>query len=324
MRRSWATRFAAAALLLTSPAGAGGLQQPGVQVSDDPLVWTGDHTFDGLVDIGTVETFDDLDATPDVSTGIYWNTFTNALTITDFGGSPADGQKLYVFSKAAITFDCTGAGLDCGDTDGVTASGDATYWVFTGTNWQLMSFLDVSANMFAPGGAIGKQTLYLPADEWTPTVTNGADAYASAETTALRPDVNHLGFATAADDFAQASVGFSPAWNLGTVTFQVIWSHASTSTPFGVTWVLQCVSVSNDGTIDVAFGTGVTVDDTGGTTEDLYVTAESGAVTCGGTPADDDLTYFQLFRDVSDANDDLAIGADMLGVKIFFTTDTAL
>ena len=37
----------------------------------------GTLTSDGLRDIGTVETFTDTDQTPDVSTGVYWNTFTN-------------------------------------------------------------------------------------------------------------------------------------------------------------------------------------------------------------------------------------------------------
>ncbi len=108
--------------------------------------FSSDVTMDGLVDIGTVETFDDTDATPNVSTGIYWNTFNDNLTITDFDGSPVDGQLLYVNSKAGITFDCTSSGLDCGTIDIVSATGDATTWLFTGTNWQLISFTDVTVN----------------------------------------------------------------------------------------------------------------------------------------------------------------------------------
>ena len=54
--------------------------------------WTGTHTFDdividGVLDIGTVETFTDSYATHDVSTGSYWNTNTTAVTITDFDGA---------------------------------------------------------------------------------------------------------------------------------------------------------------------------------------------------------------------------------------------
>jgi len=97
--------------------------------NDGNLTILGDLTFDGRFDIGTVETFTDTDATPDVSTGTYWNTFTNTLVITDFdGASITDGQIIYVISKAAITFDCTASGLKCGGVDLVTAAGDITAW----------------------------------------------------------------------------------------------------------------------------------------------------------------------------------------------------
>lgn len=118
----------------------------------DANTFTATQTFDALVDIGTVETFADLDATPNVSTGIYWNTFTNAITITDFDGTPLDGQLLYVNSRGAITFDCTASGLDCGAADIVTASGDTTIWVFDGTNWDLIAFKDQSSDMGGGGG----------------------------------------------------------------------------------------------------------------------------------------------------------------------------
>jgi hypothetical protein len=53
----------------------------------------------------------------------------------------------------------------------------------------------------------------------------------------------------------------------------------------------------------------------------VYVTAESGAVTIGGTPADDDLIFFRVSRDVSDANDDMTEDARLIGIKLFYTTD---
>ena len=55
----------------------------------------------------------------------------------------------------------------------------------------------------------------------------------------------------------------------------------------------------------------------------LLVSAESAAVTIAGTPADDDLTYFTIYRDVSDSNDDMAGDARLHGIKLFFTTDAA-
>ena len=53
---------------------------------------------------------------------------------------------------------------------------------------------------------------------------------------------------------------------------------------------------------------------------DVLITAESGAVTIGGTPAADDLVFFRVYRDVSDVNDDMTEDMRLLGIKLFFTT----
>ena len=86
----------------------------------------------------------------------------------------------------------------------------------------------------------------------------------------------------------------------------------------------QGVAVSDNDTIDVNYGgTVVVTDDALGAAEDLCVTAESSASTIGGTPAVNDICYFKIGRDVSDANDDMAEDARLIGIKIFFTTDAA-
>jgi hypothetical protein len=72
----------------------------------------------------------------------------------------------------------------------------------------------------------------------------------------------------------------------------------------------------------VAWGTPIVVtDDALGTANDVYITSESSAVTIGGTPAEADVVFFRLFRDVSDANDDMTQDARLIGIKIFFTTN---
>ena len=112
-------------------------------------VWT--HTAnliaEALFDLGTTETFTDLDTTPDVSTGALWITNTSAVTIDDFDGSPGAGQLLIVRSDGAITYDCTISGLICGSTDIVTASGDITIWIYNGVDWNLLSYMDVSTDL---------------------------------------------------------------------------------------------------------------------------------------------------------------------------------
>ena len=183
-----------------------------------------------------------------------------------------------------------------------------------------------TATTFAGSGAsltgiAGKQTIWIPAAAITPTASNGCAARTQVETTAGRPDMDVLDFDDGTDEHAQFSVAFPKSWNLGTVTFQAFWTSTATDTD-GVAWGLQGVACSNDGTIDVAYGTAVVVtDDNVSAAEDLLVTSESSAITIAGTPADDDLCYFRVFRDVSDGNDDMTEDARLIGIKLFFTTD---
>ena len=170
---------------------------------------------------------------------------------------------------------------------------------------------------------VGKQTIWVPANAMTPTASNGCAAVATVETTSGRPDLYVLDFDDGSDEHAQFTVAFPKSWNLGTITFQVFWTSTATDTD-GVSWGLQGVGMADNETQDVAYGTAIVVDDAcQSAAEELYVTAESSAVTIAGTPADDDLTYFRIFRDVSDANDTAAEDARLIGVKIFYTTDAA-
>jgi len=169
----------------------------------------------------------------------------------------------------------------------------------------------------------GKETIWVPAAAMNPTASNGCAALATVETTAGRPDIVVLDFDASSDEHAQFSVAFPKSYNLGTVTFRAYWTSTATDTG-GCTWGLQGVAMNDNETIDVAYGTAVVVDDAAqSAAEELYVTAESGAITIAGTPADEDLCYFRVFRDVSDSNDDMAEDARLIGIKLFFTTDAA-
>lgn len=170
-------------------------------------------------------------------------------------------------------------------------------------------------------GLQGKQSIFVPAAAMRPTASNGCAAITDAETTAGRPDMQVLDFDASADEHAQFQIGMPKSWNEGTITFQVYWTSTATDTD-GVTWGLQGVACSDSDTIDVAYGTAVTVDDANlSAAEDLCVSAESGAVTIAGSPAAGDMSFFRIFRDVSDSNDTAAEDARLIGVKLFITTD---
>jgi hypothetical protein len=129
-----------------------------------------------------------------------------------------------------------------------------------------------------------------------------------------------LDFDDGSDEHAQFDVAFPKNWNAGTITFRVFWVSTATDTD-GVSWALQGLSVPDNTTIDAAYGTAVVVDDANqGAVEEMLVTATSGAVTIASA-ADDCLTFFRIFRDVSDANDTATEDARLIGVQIFFTTN---
>ena len=168
----------------------------------------------------------------------------------------------------------------------------------------------------------GLETIWVPATAMYPATTNGSSALTQVETTALRPDLMVLDFAAAADDFAQFSIAFPKSWNEGTITFQVFWTPSTTNTGDCI-WSLQGVSVADGATIDVAYGTAVSVTDAGiGTVEDQQVSPVSGNVTITNAAVDTQ-TYFQIFRDANAGGDTFTGVARLLGVKIFFTTDAA-
>jgi len=175
----------------------------------------------------------------------------------------------------------------------------------------------------AGGSAVkvaGKETIWVPAISMYPNTTNGAEA-AQVELS-NGPEIKVLDFDKSSDEFAQFAVAFPKSWNEGTVTFQAFFTATSTDT--GTTaWGLSAVALADNGDLNTAFGTQVvaTAKAHSGTSNDLDVAAESGAVTIAGSPSTDEYVFFQVSRDVS--ADDLDADARLLGIKLFFTTDAA-
>ena len=168
----------------------------------------------------------------------------------------------------------------------------------------------------------GLETIWVPAAAMYPSTTNPCSDLTQVETTALRPDMKVLDFAADADDFAQFSIAFPKSWNEGVIKFQVFWTPSTTNTGDCI-WGLQGVSVADGATIDVAFGTAVTVTDAGiGTVEDQQVSPLSGEVTLTNAAVDTQ-TYFQIFRDANAGGDTFTGVSRLLGIKLFFTTDAA-
>ena len=166
----------------------------------------------------------------------------------------------------------------------------------------------------------GVETIWVPAAAMYPETTNGCADLEQVELS-NGPELKCLDFAAAADDFAQFSIAFPKSWNEGTVTFQAFFTVTGTNTGT-VAWGLAGRSFADSADLNTAFGTTVvaTAKAHSGTSNDLDVTAVSGAVTIAGV-AVDTLTCFQVLRDVS--ADTQTGAARLLGIKLFFTTNAA-
>jgi hypothetical protein len=191
-------------------------------------------------------------------------------------------------------------------TDGETAAGADTARAMTPSN--------AAANF----GYQGKQTIWIPAIAMTARTTNGA-AIGIAELATNRNMLRTLDFDTAAEEFAQVEIAMPKSWNEGAVTFQALWTAASGSG--GVAWGVQAIATGDDDALDAAFGTEVVVTDTLIAANDCHITAESAAITIGGTPAENDRVQIQVSRNVADATDTLAVDSKLLGIRLFYTTN---
>ena len=288
---------------------------------------TGDNAifmFDESADEFTVGTTTATnDATGNIS--ITAGTFTAAtlkgnLVVADDGevGSASATDAMQISSTGIVTFKDDILIKD-GGTIGTATTAGAIAIAADGT-------VDLDTAGATVASAViktaGLETIWVPAASMRPTSSNGCAAITDVETTAGRPDLQVLDFDKDADEAAQFSIAFPKSWNEGTITFAVYYIGLAATT--GVAFGLQGVSVGDNEEADQAYGTAVVVtDDSQGDATEVLITATSGAVTLANSPAAGDISFFRLFRDVSDANDDMAGDARVLGVKIFFTTNAA-
>lgn len=183
--------------------------------------------------------------------------------------------------------------------------------------------IDIGGTLTNASAAVkvaGVETIYVPAAAMYPNSTAGCADLEQVELS-NGPELKCLDFDASSDENAQFTVCFPKSWNEGTVTFQAFWTVTGTNTGT-VAWGLSGVCIADDASINTAFGTNVvaTAKAFSGTSNDMTVSATSGAVTITGAAVDTQ-TYFQVMRDVS--ADDQTGDARLLGIKLFFTTNAA-
>ncbi|MCG7984743.1 MAG: hypothetical protein JAY90_18575 [Candidatus Thiodiazotropha lotti] len=218
------------------------------------------------------------------------NTGTGTITIDPNSTEQINGESTYKLEK--------GAGVDL---------------LCTGSEWYLTGDAGHAINQ-------GKHSIWIPANAMTAQETSGAEP-ATIELPTNDVMVNTMDFDPTTAEYAQYFIRMPESWNAGTVTFKPVWSHPATTTNYGVVWDLMARGLGDGDALDVAWGSSVSVIDTGGTTNDLYQGDESSGVTIGGTPASGDYVQYRVARLAASGSDTLAVDARLHGVLLYLTID---
>lgn len=175
----------------------------------------------------------------------------------------------------------------------------------------LATGLNIQVNSTDP-----KRTFYVPASAMWPSTTAGCAALTQVESSTNDVNIKVLDFDGAGTSKESAEFGIQAPtfWDLGTVTAQFIWYATAGSGT--VNWEIQGLARSDDDALDTAYGTLQEVTDTLLATGDVHITAETSAITIGGTPAAGDWLQFRINRDP--ANDTNTSDARLMGVRIRF------
>lgn len=250
----------------------------------------------------------------------------NATTAQPALTSPADDYKAYIiqsthtgaqwatFTPKSVAIFVGGGWYEFTPVEGARVSIAGNIYVYHSSAWTL-------ASGGGGGSTQGKQAIAISAAAMKPRANNGCSSLQTVAGATNQPDIVTLDFDPASAEYAEFAIPMPKKWNAGTITLQFRWSHAATTTNFGVVWGAQALAVSDDDTMLANFGTAQTVTDTGGTTSDLYVTSETSAITVAGSPAKSDSLFLRVYRDATNGSDTLAIDARLHSVTIFVTTD---
>lgn len=242
------------------------------------------------------------------------STLTLNLTAAATLGDGFEFEVLFSATSGTVTIDPNSTEqIDSGTTI-VLQPGESCLVRCNGTAWQTIG------RTSRAGILQGRHAMWLPASAWKSRVTNGA-ADGSVETSTNKINYDTKDFDQTTQEFIQAVIVPPPSWNRLTISFRAYWTAAAGSG--AVVWGMQGVAISDDDVIDAAFGTAVEVTDTLLATTDLHWTAESGAITLAGSPAQFDGVVLQLYRDPADVADTLTADARLLGVMVFITLNAA-
>jgi hypothetical protein len=170
---------------------------------------------------------------------------------------------------------------------------------------------------------IGLHDTWIPVSAVWPATTLPCGDLTKRELATYDVDIQTMAFtSTTADEVCQCSWTMPKEWDGGTVTAEFIWTALGGSAG-NVRWGIQGVAFANDDALDAAFGNIQEVTDAWIANDDQHTSAATPALTIAGSPAAGEMVQFKFLRSGSDAADTFATTAELIGVRINYTTDSA-
>ena len=151
-----------------------------------------------------------------------------------------------------------------------------------------------------------------------PMITGGCGAAAQIEMGTNKNVYDCLAFDKTTEEYAYANFVMPGDYTGGNLYFVYHWTHPATTTNFGVFFYCRAVAITNNQSLDVAWGTATGTADTGGITSRLYTSSLSAALTCGGSPVANKWINLKINRYPTGAEDNLDVDAYLLGVMIWY------
>jgi hypothetical protein len=188
----------------------------------------------------------------------------------------------------------------------IWVNGTGMQQVFDGTNWRNTT------------AYTGSEVVEIPASVMLPAVSGGCAALARSALGANQPDSVSLDFDASAVEYAVVALTPPLVWNGQPFTAEFLWSHATASGSFGVVWSVQALVRADNETLATAYGTAISVTDTGGSADRLYVTPRSSAITPAGTVVAGGTLYLRVAREATAGGDTLAVDVRLHAVRLWF------
>jgi hypothetical protein len=142
----------------------------------------------------------------------------------------------------------------------------------------------------------------------------------TSETATNKIMVYTQNFTNISNTFAQFTIQMPKSWDSGNVFAQFIWSHDTATGNLNVNWGIQATAIGDGIAIDTPFNAPVSIVDTGGSINTLYITSDTAVFTANNADSSKWIC-FQIYRNTTTANN-LAANAKLIGVRLKYTTNS--